>query len=253
MVVLNMSFWTGFNIFAEEKEAIQTYYPADISHKIPSPAAIETEINTLKKSMKSSGYFYRLIAYKALRENNLSVCDTSGDRKKCISVMKELLDMRTLAEGKCDSIKKGLFREFDLCGRLKKGDCDTLFGWQKEMCNAFLKQEFSLLKQANDALTKGEPDSDFGLLEKFAVFIGFKNYYSKMSCDTYGLQLSLPKQFICNVIFGTQDVNEILDKIALDVTLFSMAKRYGNSKLCGRITDGEIKKRCLDKTTTKVW
>lgn len=253
IIIFNLFFLACFNIFAEEKEAIQTYYPADIYHKIPPPAAIEIEINILKESMKSSGYFSRLIVYKAVRENDLSVCDTSGDRKKCVSVMKELLAMRTLAEGNCDAIKNGLIGEFDLCGRLKRGDCDTLIGWQKDMCNALARQDFSLLKLSNGALAKGESDSDFGLLEKFAVFIGFKNHSSKMSCDTYGLQLPLPRKFICEVMFSTQDVDEILDKIALDVALFTISKKYGKATLCDRIKDSDIRKRCRDKVTTEIW
>lgn len=260
IVIFNLSFFASFNILAEEKEAIETYYPVDIQKRIPA-SAIEPEINAMKQSIKGFDYFSLFFAYKAVKENNLTVCNNSAERSKCISKAEALFDILALAEGNCSSIKREVFRKFDLCEALKMGNCDSLVGWKRDMCQAFLKEDFVLLEQVKNSqdfkeflrLNKAKRWEKEDLLTVFAYFFGIKYFRSKMACEKYGQQLPLPKKLICEVIFSTNDVDEILDKIALDIALFTVAKKYNNLKYCDRIKDSDIKERCRDKAITKIW
>ncbi|MEK6646223.1 MAG: hypothetical protein AABY84_06090 [Candidatus Firestonebacteria bacterium] len=251
ITIFNLSFLFDCNIFAEEKEAIQTYYPADISLKLPPPSAIETEINALKKSIKGFGYLSEFVAYKAVRENDLSICTQGGDQD-CKEVAKECVRIRTFAEGSCDKLKDEKWR--NICVQLKENNCSVFSDWKKDMCEGFLKEDITLIEKAYISLYGKKEKVNIDIARRLmAIFMGYKYYNSQTACEKFDSQIPLPGKLLCNVIFGTQDVDEILDRIARDVAVFTLAKQYGNSELCDRIKDSGIKKRCLDKAITIVW
>lgn len=247
--VFILFFLAPFFSFAQEKKDILPFYPEN-----KSDLGIETEIKSLKEAIKKDHYFSPLIAYKAVRQDDLSICNQAGDPLSCKQAAEDLFIVRRIAEGNCDLINKKSYR--DICSKYKEKDCSMLSEWKKDACESFLRENIDLLERASTFPSyKKEQVSETSKSDRLTVmacFLGFKYYNSKMACEKFGSQLSMPKKFICEVIFGTNDVDEILDRIAYDVALFTYAKQYNYSKICDKIRNNYLKKSCLDPKITKI-
>lgn len=228
--------------FAQEKTKTQPFFPSD-----ESEGNLEIQIKGFKDSIKKEGYFSTLIAYKAVRNKNLSICNSSGDSGECMDAAEPLLKVRESAQGNCSVINEPELRE--LCLGLKN-NCSELSGWMREMCEGFLKEDIKLLESATNSsdfakIYGGKLNKD-DVMVMLSCFLGSKYYDSKKACERFTSALPLSARYMCDVIFGTNDVDEILDKIAFDVAYFTVAKQYKNDRICNQIKDDELKKSCLD-------
>jgi hypothetical protein len=231
--------------FAQEKKGILPFYPL-----AKSDLLIESEAKSLKNTIKKDHFFSELIAYKAVRENDLLICNNAGNSLNCKMLAENLFSVRRMVEGNCELINERNYR--DVCFKYKEKNCSALSDWKKDVCEGFLQENIDLLEGAStfpsykrEVSERGET-SKSDRLEVMASFLGFKYYNSKMACEKFGSRLPLKKKFICEVLFSTNDVDEILDKIAYDIALFTLAKQYRNTKVCEKIKDRDIKNGCLD-------
>ncbi|MGD0335602.1 MAG: hypothetical protein ABSB18_00675 [Candidatus Omnitrophota bacterium] len=217
-------------------------------------ALIQKDIVAMKETVKHQDEFNGLYGYKAGRMNDMSVCDGASIPSQCRKVAQVVTDMKALAQGECGVFMNGALRNIDFCNHLKNGTCFMLKDWQKKLCEGLYEGDYNILKQIlNDPSFRqsNDPLTEKGLLYMFSVYMGFKNNEGIRGCGKLTPLLTGDRKFICEIVFGTGDVNAILDSIAQDMATAYIARKYKSLNLCSEIKDNEIKSACFDlKVTT---
>ena len=169
----------SFTVFSQEKTTIKTFTPT-VSETDNFEALMKQEISNIKQS-DSYDYF---LAFSALRNNDLSICESDTCRKY---VTEDLAYLRYETEGGC-----GKIIEPDLastCGAIDSGNCSGLTGWKKNYCTAFLNEDVnSLTKIRRQRGSKGDVKSR--VLFNLGIYKGFK-LFSPLACEGYIGQISL--------------------------------------------------------------
>jgi len=108
-------------LFAQDKSNIKPFSPPQKAPAQTSPSAqkapgLEREIEAEKRVIRNSGFFDTLQSYVALRENDVSLCNS----EQCRSSFEGLLPMRCIAEGRCEEIKDKAMQE--ICKAARDND-----------------------------------------------------------------------------------------------------------------------------------
>lgn len=242
----------SLSVFAQEKENnVAPYYPKDVSQ-----AQEYIGEGGIKNFLKQEDYFSILLAFEAARKKDISVCKDSGQFRDCKEEAENIILIRNMAEGNCGRINDETFAQ--ICRSLKENDCSNLSGWRRNICSGLLNEDFGAVKEVlrNAEYRREQGANEFDLMAMMAVFLGFKHYHSKMACEKYGLDLPLPKKFICDVLFNTEGADKVIDSIVGDLNTFIRAKDQNNPTLCNGIKDEDIKAKCINpkiKTVKSIW
>lgn len=237
------------------EEAMMPYYPntppsqkdSSTSKPLHHPD-LELLVKPLKQGIKKDHYFSTIIAYKAARYDNVSVCSEAAAPQECEGEAGPLIFAHRLVDGDCQQLDDNSLKT--VCFSVTKKECSGLAGWQRDMCSSFLKEDASLLRQAmnsSDFRVKFGK-SDEGLFRKImASYAGFK-YYRQSACDKFsGSTGSIPNaRFMCEVIFGSRGVEDAIDGIASDIAYFTYAKQNRNNAACEKIKDFSVRSACTN-------
>lgn len=236
----------------EKKENLSSCSPEGCSP--PKTIAISSEYDTpafyealkdTQKMLKERFFNIRMIFYKAIREGNPSLCSQAGDYKdSCRQFVKIALFAKMAMEGNCYEFDDSDIQE--ICLGIKEKDCSGLSDWKKGACESHLSEDIEREKKiwVDHFKTKLNLTGVGIAIERMiALRFGFKQ--GLKACQKYAPQY-LPDKFLCEIIFGDEDVEEILDRIALDLAYFFWAKQRDNPEICEKIKDEDIRKNCLD-------
>ena len=235
----------------EESKFLSYQPPAEENPEV----LIQKDIAAMKETVKHQDEFNGLYGYKAGRMNDMSVCDGLSMPSQCRKVAQVVTDMKALAQGECNVFMNEALRNIDFCNHLKNGSCFMLKDWQKKLCEGLYEGDYNILKQIlNDPSFKqsNDPLTEKGLLEMFSIYAGFKNRGGISACRKLNPLLRGSDRYICEIVFGTGDVDAILDSIAQDMATAYVARKYKSLHLCRKIKDTEIKSACFDPRVTKL-
>jgi len=233
LILIILSF--EINAFAQEKPSTVPFYP-----KNDSVSTEDTNNSADKENFRNSGFFSMILAYAAVRENDLSLCQNTANQKFCMEKAKNLLTSRYMAEGQCNEVKDT--SEKDICLSLSQNDCSRLSGKEKMVCEGFLKGDLALIRTAISSNSK-EGKKDFSK-EILAIYKGFKANGNMYVCDRYTSGLDGIKSYLCEVVFGTFPLQEMFNSVTSDYVFLAAAKRSKDSKLCSQVSNSIIRKKC---------
>jgi len=166
-----------------------------------------------------------------------------------------LLDTKALIEGQCKNIRDKGWRSINLCEHVTRGTCSLLtVDWQRKLCEGFYTADYNIFRQALNypdfiKLTKTTEED---LVRIFSVFLGFKYRGDINKCNKLASRLTGSGKFMCEIIFGRDDVDSIWNDIVHQISLFYVAKKYNFSGLCSEIEDRKIKSDCFDSRVTRL-
>ncbi|MBL7197979.1 MAG: hypothetical protein ISS47_07755 [Candidatus Omnitrophica bacterium] len=207
-------------------------------------------IENFREDTMNRHFFNEFVAYKAVRLNDLSICEKSGEIHWCKDCAKRLLMSRRIGEERCGEINNEAFKE--ICVALQKRDCPSLSGWKKRMCDGFLTQDLNLVKEAiySSGYERNMEPGDRASLEDaheiMACFLGFKAH-NQEACEEIAKKgvLGFPERFLCEIIFSQDDVDEILDRFGYDYSYFTLSRHLEDKNLCNLIKNKEVKDACF--------
>ena len=214
----------------------------------------------IEKEKEGSPIYSVLLGYKAVRIGDLSVCNQTKYKSACEAASKFLI-IRRIAKNECGLIKESSFK--DICRRLNKGSCGGLSGWEKDMCAGLLNGDLSLITKSvsssgfknilelKDKYIPGKFDMSREIL---ACFSGFKSS-NQEACEIILLgatdpEMSIKRQiqerFLCEIMFGKEDADKILERCAADFTYFRHARMSQDKKACTHINSKYLKYICAN-------
>ena len=215
----------------------------------------------IEKEKEGSPIYSVLLGYKAVRIGDLSVCNQTKYKSACEEIAKSFLFIRRIAKNECGLIKESSFK--DICRRLNKGSCGGLSGWKKDMCAGLLNGDLSLITKSvsssgfknilelKDKYIPGKFDMSREIL---ACFSGFKSS-NQEACEIILLgatdpEMSIKRQiqerFLCEIMFGKEDADKILERCAADFTYFRHARMSQDKKACTHINSKYLKYICAN-------
>lgn len=225
-------------VFSQEQGKILPFMPTSSQQN-----KLKRKIEKEKSAIRNSGYFTPLQTYLAVREEDLSVCNS----KSCREDAQDLLTVRYLGEGRCEEVD-----EKELCYALKNNNCSSLSGWKRDSCKGLLDGNIDLLINTSNSpgfiRETGGRMSEGDVLEILEVYAGFK-YYSGVACERYlkDSRLPLSKRVSCSILFSSDPYRET-ENILEDLAIFELSREEVNSDICNSIKNREIKKACQDLT-----
>ncbi|MDD5583924.1 MAG: hypothetical protein PHV55_02560 [Candidatus Omnitrophica bacterium] len=232
-----------FTAVAKEP-SVKPYQPLNAADDL-----LEQKKEFARTVLKENGYLEILNIYKALREEDLSLCST----KKARNIAEELLALRYAGENRCGEIRNVLFQE--LCKTVNAQNCESIGGWKKNFCSAVSRNDPVLLARSagNDEFAKAGK-MPVALVNKntslfaLGIYYGFK-HYNTMACERFirGAQLPLSWKASCRMLFS-QDFQKESDEIVDDLSFFILAREINppDKSLCDTIHDKALKDACFD-------
>ena len=226
--------------FAQEKIIVQPIFPS-AGNSYEKEAQLESLAKDVAGDIRNSGILEFAYPFQAVRENDLSYCNSASDPKDCQEKVSWYLELRALAEGNCRKVE-----DFPLgvCEALPVNDCESLNGVAKDTCKAFLMRDPELLYKAEKSNRSRGTLADAEL--RINIYSGFK-YYSLAACDKaeYSKGQKYLRKTICRILFDNKSAQNTIDSLALDLAYFQLAKEIKNDpKICDKIQDGSIRNAC---------
>lgn len=213
----------------------------------------QEEIKTKEEMIEKLEKGAHLVAFRAFKQNNTAVCDTSDNSEECWDYVKYFVFIKALAEGQCDKINSTYSPFIDVCNALKTGRCSSLSGYKNSFCQGLLNADEKLIIAAfNDVdfpicITKRRDEKARDLLRDYS---GFK-VKSYSSCNKFSAANdSLVDMATCDMLFGKQSFEKNLDAVARDLLFVLKAKESGKKDSCSMVSDENIKKVCNDDTVS---
>lgn len=212
----------------------------------------QEEIKTKEEMIKKIEKGAHLVAFRAFKQNDTAICDSSDNSNKCWSYVKSFVFVKALAEGKCDNINPVYSSFTDVCNALKTKNCSSLSGYKNSFCQGLLNNDGKLL-------VKAFSDTEFpsyieernaranNLLRDYS---GFKNKTYSGCNKLSATSGSLVDMATCDMLFGSQSFEKKLDIIAQDLLYVLKAKETGKKDSCEMVNDGNIKKICNDDSVS---
>jgi hypothetical protein len=188
------------------------------------------------------------VAYKAFRQRNTSLCESSSSNQDCWEVVNQLVFLRSLAKGNCTNLPSQYAGYQDACVALNQQRCSSLPGYKKSLCEAILSGNVSAMERVYS-----DPEfPEFVNRKKEAaekvinIYYGFKNK-SEADCGHFTSD-NLLLSASCNMLFGNQGFTNKLDAISQDIYYALQAKESNEPRLCSKISNGAIRKACNDNS-----
>jgi len=231
--------------FPQEEITLVPYQPKEFDG---SKIVFEKKVKHEIEKYKNGPYFQTLLAYFAVRDENLSLC--KGD-EVCLQVATEdFLPLRYLAEGRCDEIKHESWDDKNICKAIKTNSCNAMSGWKKDLCNGFMREDSDLLAKATTSSgfrmetgkTLNKKEAEESLL---AIYLGYK-YYSILPCERFLKDDLLSERLACDVLFSSME-SKLFEELTRDMALFNISKDTGDSEICALIKNKKVRNKCLDK------
>jgi len=232
------------------------YYPGN-----KNLATQEKEIAEIRKGMEERLFsnWEELLAARAFRKNNREICsqlNSAEGIQHCQERVDSFIFLESLAKGRCNKLDKlPGFRGFvgsvgskKVCQALRKKNCSSLKGYQRMLCEAFLKRDKELCREAINTpefiAQNGQPDND--IHEKaINLYYGFKTGNERV-CDRFSLKGSFINKLICHFLFS-RNLEVFQEQLIEDLTYFVYVKEMKNDeKFCEDIRDPFIRKKCYD-------
>ncbi|MEI8348845.1 MAG: hypothetical protein WCI77_01710 [Candidatus Omnitrophota bacterium] len=241
----------SLSAFAEDKPTMTPLYGSDISDK-----ELEQKIQFSKDVLKGSGYLETFQLYRAIRDENVSLCPND----ECKRLASNIILLRYGGENRCKDIKNNTLQE--LCVAVNASRCEELKDWRKGFCEATLKNNpDALVQSSNNPELSKIVDLPF-LFNKDTVSVGLGIYYgykhySSLACERYLKDTKLPLRWklSCKLIFS-QDFEKDKDELLTDLSLFVLSRIETKPALCNRVKNNFVKDACLNanvKDLSEVW
>ena len=136
-----------------QSEQVTPYYPANTKVSID-----KEKFKVLQQGVEQRlSKMPELIAFRAFRRGDKSICDKAYYKhniQDCKDKYDLWLFLKYLAEEKCGKIEKMVtpYAQYGQgCSALKRKSCKSLDGYQKMLCEAFLKRDTDLCRKAFDS------------------------------------------------------------------------------------------------------
>ncbi|PIQ88742.1 MAG: hypothetical protein COV72_06680 [Candidatus Omnitrophica bacterium CG11_big_fil_rev_8_21_14_0_20_42_13] len=249
------------NLWAErlaESETTIPFRPVDGGQGGLNPDTLfqANRVSILKESIKhDSRFFTGIMAYAAVRENDFTLCDNIDNAGICKKMAKDMMASRDLAEGKCEKMSS----EVKLfCSNMNI--CDNLSGWQNNLCEAYNQGDLFLMRKAQSSsgfcreIRQGRDCDKWDESETreiIAAYQGFKYYSSKKACEKYTQGLEGHRAYICDVMFDTYELGDILDNIAMDIAYYMLAGQSKDNSICQNIKGEDLRTKCFSSSRKK--
>jgi len=215
-------------------------------------AFFEKKMEFGRKVVENCGYLETIAIYRAVRDEDLSLCSSEGSR----NFASRILALRYAGENRCAEITDSGFRS--LCTAVNSDDCSSLDGWKKVFCEIALKNKTENTaiiadnKEVLQAISLPIPIGKDTALFSLGIYYGFK-YYSFMACERFlkDADVSLAWRLSCQLIFA-DDFEKEKENIVNDLSLFILDREMGDSGLCGQMKNRLIRDYCSDKAVQKL-
>ncbi|MCK5179981.1 MAG: hypothetical protein KAR32_10665 [Candidatus Omnitrophica bacterium] len=196
--------------------------------------------------MQHGRFFSRILAYAAVREEDVSLCDDINEMSElCPDTFEILMSDRKMGENKCDDLPSG---EDLVCANMDNCDGQTEVG-MKDMCNGYRTGNISLIKKGIELSSEGQDwDADLDeneIRESLSIYYGFRRNGSWEACKKYALGLEGQSAYLCDVLFGEEEIEDILDSAADDLTHYILSEYYGDGYLCNEIENYALRAGCV--------
>lgn len=194
-------------------------------------------------------FFGRILGYAAVRENNVSLCDSLVEKKEaCRDVFDGLIVQRKFAESRCEELS-GLAKV--MCFHMSY--CDQPADWQKNICQGLKRGDLSLIKkgQLSDGFCQETGDCEWDEtdnIQALSTFQGFQANGNKKVCEQY---LNGAHAYLCEVLFSESPINDVLDGVATDLAYYLLSEDRKAPFLCRNIKNNKLKAGCLSPDSDK--
>ena len=224
--------------FSQDEQKIRPFFP-----NVEKTSAFDIKIDREKKEAKTL-FLPWLLIYKAVRTEDLSVCQTEDCKNKA----RDLLQTRYMGEGRCEKlISKS---EQELCKAMKSNECRKLSDVKGDLCQAILDEDVDrMVELMNQAAlsqkTSGIKKTNKDKRSKYqGILSGFK-HYSPVACERHLNNTNLPllDKLSCDILFSA-DVDKEIDDLLTDLAFLNLSYKEGDRNLCNRIKNAIIKKTC---------
>ena len=211
-----------------------------------------------KEFVKQSPWFFgRILGYAAVRENNVTLCNSLiGEQRICRDV-DGLTFHRRFAVKQCEDFPPSFQ---PIC--VNQDSCTELKGRQKDFCLGFKNGDLALIKKAQ---TSTEFCSETGdcewneadNAEALAAYYGFKvqrdkgKGAGKQACERYARGLEGAHAYLCEILFSESPINDVLDGVATDLAYYLLSEDRKASFLCKNIKNNKLKAGCLSPDSDK--
>jgi len=208
---------------------------------------VETYVIVIKKS---PDFFGNILAYAAVREDDITLCDGLNEKQEiCREDYEGLILYRKLGGNNCESLSGETKEHCKIMNR----DCEEIRGhdgweWMLDSCQGYVEGNLMLIKRGEEKDCEKSGNCNWteeGLRESLSVFQGYKHNKSKKSCEQFILGLDGPQAFICEVLFSGLEINKVLDVVAENLAFFLLAEFRQSDNLCNDIKNAKLKAGCL--------
>lgn len=225
----------------------------------------------LKESIKQGEHlisvvFRDALMYVAIREDDLSTCDSLGPAsEECRSVFNRFLPMRKIAENKCkeffsesgavDIPNEILHKIRSLCENINMDTCanepeeglrQACYGF-KEGSLAKVHTGFNLFNNSLEGSSESvdDPNED-EVRQSLGIYRGLKSDRSQEACEEYVLGVEGAPAYFCEILFSKSPLDEILDGVVEDLTYFVLSEEYMAKYLCKEIKNINVQATCFE-------
>ena len=201
----------------------------------------------IKKTQDTDPFLDALLPYIAFRKQDASICKTSSQAKICQDKFRWLQNIRNFALGNCSQLNNDLMKR--ICQNLSQNTCASLSTGEADLCRGYAEMDQeSVRKGISDPNLKSafslEGSAQRTAAKMLSVYMGFKNYNSKVACLRYRDSLNLEQVVACDILFGDQEPYQTLDTVTRDIALFDLSLMRNDMDLCSGISTEDIKNRC---------
>ncbi len=212
-----------------------------------------------KEFIKQSPWFFgRILGYAAVRENNVTLCNSLiGEQTICRDAFDELTVHRKFAAKQCEDFPP---HSQPIC--MNQDNCTELMGWQKDFCLGFKNGHFILIKKAQTSTEFCRETGDckwneVNNVKALATFQGFKTQNDKgraagkQACEQYAKGLEGAHAYLCEVLFSESPINDVLDGIATDLAYYVLSWDRLTKSLCNNIKNNKLRAGCVSSDSAK--
>lgn len=248
-----------FCCFAQEEFSpteVIPYYPEN-----ESLTPEEKEIQSLEKSTEERLFMRSgFLAVRAFRKGDREICNQLSDsdwRKECEEEFDGNTFIKYLAKGRCGKLDNlpGFVGSKMVCQALRKKDCSSLKGYQRMLCEAFLKRDKELCRAAINTpefISQNGRRSDNAHEEIINLHYGFKTNSDRV-CEQFSQKaFSETRRLTCKFLFSRNP--EFFQKQLIeDLTYFVYVREHKkDEKYCEEIRDPFIRKACYNPEITEL-
>ncbi len=210
-------------------------------------SAPKQEIDSIRESLKSTKLVAYLMAYKAVRTDNMDACNV-GDDYNCLDLYNDIIIVKYMAKGKCEYFEDDEGR-YNLCKALSGNRCNSLEkSYNRMICKGVVENNIELLMRG---FNNPAGASRYGITPRkkaiwqLNLYRGFKR--GRYTPGKYSQETPFIYNVSYNLLFDRSiNIDDAIDSLLTDFAYFVYAKQKNEDRVCYGISNYYIKKACLN-------